>query len=206
MGTPTTASTSSTTPTTAERVQAAALALFAERGYHGTGIRQLADAAGLSSASLYHYMGTKEELLVAIMRESLTGLVTAGEEAVEAHAEPRARLVALVGLHVRAHAEGPAQTRVVDDEVRALSPAARAEVVALRDRYEQLWQRTLEEGAATGAFRLGSIPLARRALLEMCTGVARWWSPEGALDTDALAAEYAGLALRLVGVPDPRPA
>ena len=44
-------------------MRAAALTLFAERGYHGTGIRQLADAAGLSSASLYHYMGTKEELL-----------------------------------------------------------------------------------------------------------------------------------------------
>ena len=190
---------STAVPTTAERVQAAALALFAERGYHGTGIRQLADAAGLSSASLYHYMGTKEELLVAIMRDSLTGLGTAGERAAETHPEPRARLVALVGLHVRAHAEGPAQTRVVDDEVRALSPAARAAVEALRDRYEELWQRTLEDGVADGTFRLGSVPVARRALLEMCTGVARWWTPSGPLDADALADEYAGLALRLVG-------
>lgn len=193
------------THTTAQRVQAAALALFAERGYHGTGIRQLADAAGLSSASLYHYMGTKEELLVAIMRESLTGLVAAGEEAVAAHADPVARLVALVGLHVRAHAEGPAQTRVVDDEVRALSPAAREEVVELRDRYEALWHSTLEEGAATGVFRLRSVPVARRALLEMCTGVARWWTPSGPLGTEELAGEYAALALRLVGVPE-RPA
>ncbi|MBA2952722.1 TetR family transcriptional regulator [Nocardioides sp. MAH-18] len=190
-------------PTTADRVRDAALALFAERGYHGTGIRQLADAAGLSSASLYHYMGTKEELLVAIMRESLSGLVEAGERAADEHPDPRARLVALVGLHVRAHAEGPAQTRVVDDEVRALSPGARAEVVALRDRYEDLWQRTLEAGVADGSFRLGSVPVGRRALLEMCTGVARWWTPSGPLDTDALAAEYAGLALRLVGAADP---
>lgn len=199
MATPTTG------PTTAERVQAAALTLFAERGYHGTGIRQLADAAGLSSASLYHYMGTKEELLVAIMRESLTALVAAGEQAADAHPEPQARLTALVWLHVRAHAEGPAQTRVVDDEVRALSPGARAEVVALRDRYEALWQRTLEDGVAAGVFRLGSVPVARRALLEMCTGVARWWTPSGPLDTEALAAEYADLALRLVGAGDRDP-
>ena len=54
--------------TSGERVRRAALELFAERGFHGTGIRQLAERAGLSSASLYHYMGTKEDLLVELMR------------------------------------------------------------------------------------------------------------------------------------------
>jgi AcrR family transcriptional regulator len=186
-------------PTTSERVQDAALRLFAERGYHGTGIRQLADAAGLSSASLYHYMGTKEELLVAIMRGSLTQLLDAAEDAATAR-DPEERLVALVELHVRTHASAPERTRVVDDEVNALSPEARAEVVDLRDRYETLWQTTLDDGAEGGAFRVRSTPVVRRALLEMCSGVARWWAPGGDLDLDALAAEYAALALRLVGV------
>lgn len=184
---------------TGERVRAAALTLFAERGYHGTGIRQLADAAGLSSASLYHYMGTKEELLVALMRDSLTELLAAGEEVVDAHRDPRDRLVALVGLHVRTHASAPERTRVVDDEVRALTADARTEVIALRDRYEALWQQALEDGVASGAFRVGSLAVVRRALLEMCSGVARWWTPGGPLDLDALAEEYAGMALRLVG-------
>ena len=184
---------------TAVRVQAAALRLFAERGYHGTGIRQLGDAAGLSSASLYHYMGTKEELLVAIMRTSLGSLLAAGERVAAEHPDPRDRLVALVGLHVRTHASAPAQTRVVDDEVRALSSTPRAEVIALRDRYESLWQQALEDGVARGDFRVGSVAVARRALLEMCSGVARWWTPAGELDLDALAGEYATLALRLVG-------
>ena len=187
--------------TTSERVQAAALTLFAERGYHGTGIRQLAEAAGLSSASLYHYMGTKEELLVAIMRSSLTGLLDAADE-VAAIADPGERLVALVHLHVRTHASAPEQTRVVDDEVNALSTGARAEVVALRDRYEAHWQAALEEGVARGDFEVGSVAVVRRALLEMCSGVARWWSPAGNLDLDALAGEYATLALRLVGAPE----
>ena len=185
---------------TAERVQAAALSLFAERGYHGTGIRQLAEAAGLSSASLYHYMGTKEELLVAIMRTSLTRLVAAGEAIAAGDGPPRERLVALVQLHVRTHAGSPEETRVVDDEVRALSADARGEVVALRDRYEQLWQATIEDGIASGDFHLGSPALVRRALLEMCSGVARWWTPAGRLGLDDLADEYAAMALQLVGV------
>ncbi|GAA4716127.1 TetR/AcrR family transcriptional regulator [Nocardioides conyzicola] len=183
---------------TEERVRSAALTLFAERGYHGTGIRHLADAAGLSSASLYHYMGTKEELLVAIMRSSLDGLLEAADE-LSATGDPGERLVALVQLHVRTHATAPEQTRVVDDEVNALSAEARAEVVALRDRYEGRWQEVLEEGVARGDFQVGSVAVVRRALLEMCSGVARWWTPAGELDLDALAAEYAALALRLVG-------
>lgn len=183
---------------TAERVHAAALALFAERGYHGTGIRQLAERAGLSSASLYHYMGTKEELLVALMRSSLDHLVREGERITGEVADPRERLLALVALHVRTHAASPDQTRVVDDEVRALSPEARAEVVALRDRYESLWQQTLEAGAAAGAFAPERLAVVRRALLEMCSGVARWWTPAGELDLDALAEQYGAMALRLV--------
>jgi len=186
------------TQTTGERVQAAALRLFAERGYHGTGIRQLAEAAGLSSASLYHYIGTKEELLVEIMRSSLTQLLEAAEEAMGV-ADPGDRLVALVELHVRAHATAPEQTRVVDDEVNALSAGARAEIVALRDRYEDLWQSTLEDGVRRGDFRIGSVAVVRRALLEMCSGVARWWTPDGDLDLGELAQEYAGLARRVVG-------
>jgi AcrR family transcriptional regulator len=186
------------TTSTSERVQDAALRLFAERGYHGTGIRQLAGAAGLSSASLYHYMGTKEELLLAIMRSSLTELLDAAE-AIPVGPDPREQLVALVQLHVRTHASAPERTRVVDDEVNALSTAARAEVVALRDRYEARWQAVLDDGVARGDFRVGSAAVVRRALLEMCSGVARWWTPAGDLDLDALAGEYADLSLRLVG-------
>jgi AcrR family transcriptional regulator len=189
---------------TSARVQDAALRLFAERGYHGTGIRQLADAAGLSSASLYHYMGTKEELLLAIMRTSLSDLLASADR-LSVLADPRERLVALVQLHVRTHAAAPEQTRVVDDEVNALSAVARAEVVALRDRYEELWQAVLEEGVASGCFEAGSVAVVRRALLEMCSGVARWWTPAGELDLDTLAAEYATLALRLVTVAERAP-
>lgn len=187
---------------TAERVHQAALSLFAERGYHGTGIRQLADAAGLSSASLYHYMGTKQDLLVAIMRASLERLLEAGEHLAQVgERTPAEQVVALVRLHVTTHAEAPEQTRVVDDELRALAPAARAEVVALRDRYEALWQAAIEDGVACGSFSVTDPGLARRALLEMCSGVARWWTPEGPLGVEELADEYADLALRLLGTP-----
>lgn len=186
----------------AERVREAALDLFAERGFHGVGIRQLAERAGLSSASLYHYMGTKEELLAAIMRECLERLVTDAEAAAAEHGDPVDRVEALVRAHVVSRAERPRETRVVDGELPALTGESRAEVVALRDRYERVWQDAIDAGAASGAFAVTSPAVARRALLEMCSGVARWYDAAGPMPLADLADTYATLARQLLGVRD----
>ena len=51
-------------------VQRAAVALFAEKGFAATGIRELGNAAGLNSATLYHHVGGKQELLVIAQAET----------------------------------------------------------------------------------------------------------------------------------------
>jgi AcrR family transcriptional regulator len=179
-----------------ERVHRAAVTLFAGKGFHGTGIRDLAQAAKLSSASLYHYMGTKEELLAEIMRESLERLLEAAALATSGLTAPAERLTTLVALHVLTHATQPDETRVVDNEVHALSPAARKIVVELRDAYEQLWASAIDDGVAEGVFHTEHPTVTRLALREMCNGVARWYSPRGTLVLDELAAHYAQLVMR----------
>ncbi|SED69125.1 DNA-binding transcriptional regulator, AcrR family [Amycolatopsis tolypomycina] len=182
-----------------ERVRAAAVKLFATKGFHGTGIRDLAQEAELSSASLYHYMGTKEDLLAEIMHTALNRLLDAAREATASGGDPVQRLRTLVALHVLAHAAGPEETRVVDNEVDMLSPAAREPVVALRDAYERLWAAAIDEGVAAGVFRVEHPAVTRIALLEMCSGVARWYSPRGPLALDELAEHYAELVSRALG-------
>ncbi|MEV6239101.1 TetR/AcrR family transcriptional regulator [Lentzea sp. NPDC051838] len=181
---------------TEERVREAAVALFAERGFHGTGIRDLAQAAGLSSATLYHYMGTKEDLLAEIMRTSLTALIA---EAEKITGDPRERLVALVKMHVQAHAEKPRETTVVDGEMRALTGERRAEIVALRDRYERFWQNAIVDSLKARQLSTADPSIARLALLEMCSGVSRWYSPEGPVKLSDLTVQYADMALGMLG-------
>ena len=82
---------------TRQRVRDAAVELFAERGYHGVGIRELAERAGLTSATLYHYMATKQDLLVELMTENLETLIESAQTAVaEAGSDPTAQLRAVV--------------------------------------------------------------------------------------------------------------
>ncbi|MGW3963003.1 TetR/AcrR family transcriptional regulator [Amycolatopsis sp. NPDC005003] len=186
-----------------ERVRAAAVKLFATKGFHGTGIRDLAQEAELSSASLYHYMGTKEDLLAEIMHTALNRLLAAAREVTADGGDPVQRLRTLVALHVLAHAAGPEETRVVDNEVDMLSPAVREPVVALRDTYERLWAAAIDDGVAAGVFRVEHPAVTRLALLEMCSGVARWYSPRGPLALDELAEHYAELASRALGCTSP---
>jgi AcrR family transcriptional regulator len=177
--------------------------LFAARGFHGTGIRDLADAAGLSSATLYHYMGTKEDLLIKIMRDSLTRLITAATEIAKTEA-PRERLAKLVALHVMTHAEQQLETRVVDNEMRALSPEAHKEILNLRDRYEAFWQDTIDAGCATKDFHSRAPGVVRLALLEMCGGISRWYSPKGPMPLQDLVLRYIEMALGTLGAqPEP---
>jgi AcrR family transcriptional regulator len=185
--------------TTEDRVRRAAVELFAARGFHGTGIRDLAVAAGLSSATLYHYMGTKEDLLLEIMRTSLERLLKDAEQVVADVDDPAEQLKRLVGMHVRAHAERPLETFVVDGEMRALTEPRRSEIVALRDRYERIWQDAITTGCRTGVLRADPPNVARIALLEMCSGVSRWYSPAGPLSLDDLAVRYTEMALGLLG-------
>lgn len=184
-----------------DAVRQAAVSLFARQGYAGTGIRELGRAVGLTSATLYHYAGGKEELLAGIMRDALTELLRSAREAVRGSEDPAVQLARLVAAHVGFSAVNPKTSRVTDQEVRALSPAAHAELVGMRDDYESMLARVLERGTRTAVFALTDVRLARLALLEMCNGVANWYQSGGRVDVETLQQRFIEFTCRMVGTP-----
>jgi AcrR family transcriptional regulator len=184
---------------TKQRIEQAALQLFAAKGFEATGIRDIADRAGLSTAALYHYMGSKDELLVAFMVESMTELTRVARAALDGAGSPAAQLSALVRTHVGFHTLDAQRSLVADDELRAVSDAAFIKVMQLRDGYERLWAETLELGKRCGDFTFADARITRLALLEMCNGVARWYSDRGRMNPAEIADCFADLALAMVG-------
>jgi AcrR family transcriptional regulator len=180
------------------RIQDASTRLFAQHGFQATGIRDIAAAAGVTTAALYHYVGAKEELLVAIMNDVMEPLIDGAQRIVATHESPEQRLAALVEHHVRFHATQQLATLVADTEIRSLSDAPRAEVIARRDVYEGIWRQVIAEGIAAGTFRVEDAWIATIALLQMCTGVAHWYRPTGPLTLDQLTRRYVDLALFLL--------
>jgi AcrR family transcriptional regulator len=180
------------------RIRASALRLFATRGYEATGIRDVARDAGLSLSTIYHYVDSKEALLLAIATGAMEVLRTAAEEALATATTPPARLAALVEAHVLVHGRNRLEALVSDTELRALSEPERKGAVRLRDSYDAIWQRVLDEGTAAGDFVAEDTRLVRLALLQMCTGVAYWYSPAGDRSLEHIAKTFADLALAMV--------
>lgn len=182
------------------RVWQAAVSLFARKGYAATGIRDIAKAAGITSATLYHYTSSKQDLLVRIMVHGQWLLTSTARDALTHVNTPEHRLGALVGNLVTAHATNPLSTSVIDNEIRAFTPVSteRATVIELRDEYEGLWRQTIDSGVAQGVFHTSDSHLTRLGLLTMCSGMSRWYRPDGRDDLYRLCEHFVDIALGAV--------
>lgn len=191
----------------AERLQQVAVQHFADRGFAAVGIRELSREVGVSSATLYHYAASKEAVLAGIMRACLDELVTAAERGLRSSDNPAGRLAALVCVHVAMSALNPLTSRVTDHELWSLTAENRAQLIATRDRYEQLWTAVLRVGQRTRVFALrpSELRTTRLALIDMCNGIANWYDPSGSLSVRGLQRRYVELACRLVGIAQPVP-
>ncbi|WP_283136641.1 TetR/AcrR family transcriptional regulator [Rhizohabitans arisaemae] len=183
---------------TRERVTRAAVGLFAERGFNGTGIRDIASAAGLTTSTLYHYMTNKDDLLVEVMLGTITPLRDAALKIISEIDDPSVCLATLVEHHVWLHASDTLGTLVSDTELRALPAERRAQMVRLRDEYERSWHVVIHRGVETGVFDTLNPDLTARSLVQMATGVSHWFSAGGELSLTRLCHAYSDLALGLV--------
>lgn len=182
----------------AARIRRAAIALFRERGFHGTTVRQLGEAVDMESASLYYHYESKQAILVDLFHHTMDALIEGVEQAMASQIGAADKLRAAVLFHVHFHITHQDQAFVSHSELRALVDPHRDAIVAKRDRYETLFRNLLEAGHQEGVFDVADAALVSTAMLMMCSGVSDWFGPHGRLSADTVARHYADLALRLV--------
>jgi AcrR family transcriptional regulator len=169
----------------------AAARLFAERGFHGTSMGDLAAALGVQKGSLYSHTGSKQELLFETMREGARAFHAALDEVPEeAPSVERIRL-ALRG-HLRVVAEQLEVATVFTREWRYLDETYREEILGERRRYEERFRALFREGVERGELR-SDLDVAHAALLLL--SAANWaytWLTPGR-DTDELADRFTAI-------------
>ncbi|QBJ96099.1 TetR/AcrR family transcriptional regulator [Rhodococcus sp. ABRD24] len=179
---------------------AAALALFAERGYEGASIREIAGRAGLSVPGLYHHYPSKQALLVALTRVIMADLLDRSRRALaESGPSPREQFDAVVESLLRFHMFRREQAFVASTEMRSMEPAARAEYVALRDQQQRMLDAIVRAGVRSGDFASPYPEDASRAVATMCIAVASWYRPDGELGPNELVERYSAIARGAVG-------
>jgi AcrR family transcriptional regulator len=181
----------------------AACLLFADRGYHGTSMKDIAEALGVRAPSLYNHVASKQEILYAIMDKAMDRAIAAQDEALEGVDDVSEQLRLATESLVLDFLRYPAEVTVCNTEVRSLDPGYRLAIVAKRDRYAAGVRRIIEQGCGSGRFRTRTPQIAAFAVLEMGNSAKSWFKPSGLFTDTYVASEYGEFALRVVGCAQP---
>ncbi|MCC3316174.1 TetR/AcrR family transcriptional regulator [Nocardia africana] len=180
-----------------------AAGLFAERGLRATTVRDIADAAGILSGSLYHHFDSKEAMVDEILRGFLDDLFGRYREIVASHLSPRATLEALVIASCESFDRWHSAVAIYQAEAKRLSDTPRFDYIAEYNReFRELWRNVLTEGVRDGSFRPElDVELAFRFLRDTVWVAVRWYQPGGRITADTLAKQY--LTIVLDGLTNP---
>ena len=182
-----------------EVIEQAALNAFYLRGYYGTSIRDIAAAAEMTPASLYHHFASKQDILRVVMTQIMqAALKTTRASLLRAGASPDEQLRALMSSWVEFHATRQIEARVGLSELNSLEDEGRRVVIALRDEQELMFREVVLRGAEEGVFHTAHPIEAARAIVNMGTAVATWFRTDGQHSALALSEVYAALACAVV--------
>lgn len=158
----------------------AAAALFAERGYHATTMRDIAHVAGVTPGAVYFHVPTKQALLVAVYAEGVDRIIRHVEESIRQETDASLRFRRAIKAHLESILDASAFARVIVRVVPDDVPEVAAELRVLRDRYEVLFRVLI---SALGLHPGRSPTLLRMLLIGALNWTPVWYRPSrGGLD------------------------
>src|SRR5437763_17204238 len=170
--------------------------VFARRGYHATGITELCAANDLGKGALYHYIGSKEELLAAIHDRVMDEVMLGADRVAQAGGPPSAQLAMLGDELLDVIHRYPDHVWVFLHEFPALT-GERAERFRVRRReYERRVESVVRAGIKSGEFRDVDARLTSLAWLGMHNYTYLWLKPGGRLTARDVAKPFADIFIR----------
>jgi TetR/AcrR family transcriptional regulator, cholesterol catabolism regulator len=179
-----------------EYILLSAAQVFREKGFHGASMADIAEAADLQKASLYHHFSSKQEILLQLLDRALE-LVTAQMEAVMIQDLPADRKLRLaIREYLCALAERGDLVSVLLLEYRSLEPKYYSRHIPHRDQFEAMWRSLIGSGVESGLFVCDDIPLAVRGLMGMMNWAITWYRQDGPSSLDDIAENFSDIFLK----------
>ena len=187
----------SATSGSARRAQLLAIGaqLFAAKGFNQTTVRDVADAAGILSGSLYHHFSSKEEMLTEVLHEFMMGLCARFHEVATAEASPRDALDGLIRESFKTMHDETEAVALYQNEQGFLASVPGFEFVAEGSReVERIWVSVLEAGKESGDFREDlNVQFTYRFIRDAVWATVRWYRPGGRYGHAMVADQYLAL-------------
>jgi AcrR family transcriptional regulator len=175
-----------------KQIMERATALFAERGFAGTSLQEIADAIGLTRPALYHYVASKDELLGRLVNE-----ITEQPAGIHEHndLEPADRLHQMVTASALHQVAAPERFRLmIRSEAELPEPLSR-EYERSRRQVLKEFVRAIQDGIDAGAFRPVDPRLAALGIIGMINWIAWWYRPDRDGTGESVAANLADMAV-----------
>jgi len=176
---------------------ATAAQMFAEQGLRSTTVRDIADAAGILSGSLYHHFDSKESMVDEILRRFLDDLFARYRQIAGAG---RTATDTLRGLVIASFESIDAERNAVaiyQDEAKRLAGQDRFAYISERNtEFRELWQSVLQRGVDDGEFRADlDVELVYRFMRDTVWVAVRWYRPGGSMSVEMIADQYLSVVL-----------
>lgn len=180
----------------AEIVRAASR-LFAEKGYAGTTIRDIARAVDMQSGSPFYHFKTKHDMLLAVVLEGMATITRAVGAAAAQAGTPRDVFEAMLLAHLEQllAEDGRHFAATLLHESHHLEAAALAELIEQKDAYEALWQKALKDLKHGGDIEDDS-RVTRLLLMGALNWTVQWYRPNGGRTVKQIARQISGLLLK----------
>jgi TetR/AcrR family transcriptional regulator, cholesterol catabolism regulator len=171
--------------------------LFAERGFKNTTVRDIADAAGILSGSLYHHFDSKEAMVDELLDSFQTRLWQEYDAIEVSDRTPRQKLEAVVRASFDAIDHNHSEVAIFQTDAAYLSTFERFAYLHERNvRFQELWTGLLREGVASGELRADlDVELVYRFLRDTVWVAVRWYRPGGDLTPSQVADQYLHILL-----------
>jgi AcrR family transcriptional regulator len=186
-----------------DELLALAARMFAERGFRATTVRDIADAAGILSGSLYHHFDSKESMVDEILTSFQEELFGRYEEIVARGAGPRETLEAVVAASFESIEAHHNEVAIYQNEAKYLAQFERFGYLRERSRqFHKLWTAILADGVSAGVFRADlDVELAYRFIRDTVWVAVHWYRPGGELSCAEIARQYLGILLDGIATP-----
>lgn len=192
----------STTSTSGRRSELLRIAatLFADKGFRNTTVRDIAEAAGILSGSLYHHFDSKESMVDEILSTFQAELFASYDAVLASDDDARTKLDRVVRLSFEAIDQHPAEVAIFQNEADHLGTLERFGYLAERGvQSRDIWVTLLREGVETGVLRPDlNIDLVHRFIRDTVWVAVRWYRPGGDLSHSDVADQY--LTILLEGI------
>ena len=184
---------------------AAAAEVFAERGYSGTTVREVAEAAGILGGSLYYHFDSKESMVEEILSTFLDDMWASFDRVLEAGLSARQTLEALVAESFRCIDTYRPAVVIYQKESRYLAASGErfGYLAASWHRHQEMWLGLIERGMAEGEFRSDLDPaLIYRFIRDAVWVAASWYHPGEKLPADEVGGQYLSIVLEGIQAKD----